>query len=271
MTRRIAFTNHKGGVGKTTSAINLSAAMAAFYSKRCLLIDFDPQGNASTGLGITPGGLGEKLFADILVGTTRKSGPPPGFKDCIIETSLPGLYLVPADKRLAMLNPNEPWKLKTVLDHQPDLKFDFVFIDTPPGIGPMMTNALVAADWTIIPCEYAIFSLNGLADMLEAIEGSALFSDKTGISDPFRILFNKVDRRKKRSATYAKGETEGLKNQIFKTVIHDNDNLNQAQSEGVSIFSYDTACDGAKDYYELAAEVLEYEKTRLKAAEQVNE
>ena len=131
--RRIAIANHKGGVGKTTSAINLAAALTVYYSKQCLLIDFDPQGDASTGLGIVPGQLGETPFADILAATTRKSSP--SFDDCIVETSLSGLYMIPADKRIAMLNPNEPWKLKALLDHQVGQDFNFILIDTPPTIG----------------------------------------------------------------------------------------------------------------------------------------
>lgn len=264
--RRIAIANHKGGVGKTTSAINLAAALTAYYSKQCLLIDFDPQGDASTGLGIVPGQLGETPFADILAATTRKSSP--SFDDCIVETSLSGLYMIPADKRIAMLNPNEPWKLKALLDHQEGQDFNFILIDTPPTIGAMMTNALVAADWTIIPCEYAIFSLNGLADMIDTIEGFSPISEKTGVRNPFKILFTKVDRRKKRSATYAKDETEELEQQqqLFKTVIHNNDSLNQAQANGVSIFNYDTSCDGSKDYYALAAEVIKNEEAAIKAA-----
>ena len=102
--------------------------------------------------------------------------------------------------------------------------------------------------------------------MVDTIETFAPLNKTPGLSDPFKILFTQVDRRKSRSRDYAEEQTEEMKQKLFKTVIHDNDSLNQAQADGVSIFSYNISCDGSKDYHALAAEVLKYEKARIKAS-----
>ena len=134
-----------------------------------------------------------------------------------------------------------------------------------------MVNALVAADWVIVPVRHAIFSLDGLADTIETLEGYTHLGGHTNGADAYRILFTMVDARKKKSAQYATGELATLEHQLFRTVIRDNDDLNQAQAAGLSIFHFSPHCHGAQDYFELTKEILAYEEARTQASKQANE
>ncbi len=260
----IAITNQKGGVGKTTTAVNLSAGLAAYHGKQVLLVDFDPQTHATIGLGIRPGQSGEVPFSDIL-SRVGGGGPAPDVSPCIVPTSVPNLSLIPGDRRIPVALPaHRPATLAKALENL-TTKPDFIVIDTPPGLNIITTNALFAAHWALVPCQLGIYSLEGLADLLEMVDEFANLRRDVDPTRFCRILLTMVDSRLKRSTEYVTKELEPYQDRILQTKIRRNDALNQAQAAGLSIFHFDANSYGALDYYQLIQEVLVYEQARTPA------
>ena len=255
----IAIANQKGGVGKTTSAINIATAMAAI-GWRTLLVDLDPQGNASTGLGV---GAGERDYSsyDLLV-----EGAPLG--DCVVATQIPGLDLVPATVDLSgaeveLVNVEDrSTRLRQALAAGPH--YDVVFIDCPPSLGLLTLNALIAADTLLVPLQCEFFALEGLSQLLQTVETvQQRFNPDLGIVGVALTMF---DRRNRLTDQVSDDVRDCLGDLVFETVIPRNVRLSEAPSHGLPALVYDHRCLGSRAYMSLARELIGRLPARKEAA-----
>jgi len=259
--RTIAIANQKGGVGKTTTAINLSAALAA-YNQRVLLVDNDPQGNATTGLGFPKRPDQQKVY-DALVGTQP-------FDSIIVPTAVYGLDLAPADRNLVAANielidvQQREYRLREGLATVRD-RYDFIFIDCPPALDLLTLNALVAADAVLIPIQCEFFALEGISQLLDTIDRvKASFNPALTIEG---ILLTMYDDRTNLSRQVAMDLREFFGDEVLHTIIPRNIRLAEAPSHGKPIILYDIRCPGAQSYLQLAREILQNAKRRAAIAE----
>ncbi|MBO8457209.1 MAG: ParA family protein [Spirochaetes bacterium] len=242
------FVNQKGGVGKTTSAINLGAYMA-LAGKKILLVDFDSQGNMSSGVGISKN---KPTVYDLLAERAVAS-------DVIRKTSVENLWAIPASIDLSgaaielVEQENREFFLKKVLEPLRE-KFDYILVDCPPSLGMLTLNGLVAADSVFIPLQCEYFALEGLTLLLQTVK-----KVQKGLNpslDIGGIFFTMYDSRTKLSQDVVQQVTMYFKERVFSTVIPRNVRLSEAPSHGKPICQYDPNCFGAKSYEKLAAEVL---------------
>ena len=253
MTRMVAIANQKGGVGKTTTAINLAAALA-LSEKRVLLVDSDPQGNAGSGLGF-PGLKVPKGIYEVLI-----SGTP--MVEVIVETEVPGLHLVPSGQRLAGAEieladaERREYKLKSALEPVQD-RYDFILIDAPPSLGFLTINALTAARSVLVPVQCEYYALEGLSHLLGAIRlvQQAL---NPGLQIE-GVLLTMFDNRLNLSQQVLAETRRFFAERVYQTVIPRNVRLSEAPSFGKPIVLYDPHSTGADSYRELAKEVLDHE------------
>jgi chromosome partitioning protein len=251
MAQIIAVVNQKGGVGKTTTAVNLGAYLA-HLGKFVLLVDMDPQANATSGLGIDHRNLEKGIYEAISGGT--------GFRDIIVSTAVQGYKVAPATISLAGANvelvnvDRREFRLNdAMLEVRND--FDYVIIDCPPSLGLLTINSLTAADHVFIPVQAEYYALEGLGQLLETIK---LVQDN--LKPDLKILgavITMFDSRVGLSDAILKELYQYFPNKIFRSVIPRNVRLAEAPSHGLSILHYDAKSKGAKAYERLARELLE--------------
>lgn len=256
---RIAIANQKGGVGKTTTAINIATALAATGWKT-LLVDLDPQGNASTGIGV-PASEREASSYDVLVDRVPVS-------ECVTATSIPGLDLLPATVDLSgaeveLVNADDrAHRLRQALGE--DLGYDVCLIDCPPSLGLLTLNALTAADTLLVPLQCEFFALEGLSQLLQTVERvQQRFNADLGI---IGIALTMFDRRNRLTDQVAEDVRSCLGQLVFETTIPRNVRLSEAPSHGVPALIYDHACAGSRAYMALARELISRLPEKRKAA-----
>ncbi len=258
--RIIAVANQKGGVGKTTTAINLGTALAA-VGQRVLLIDFDPQGNASTGLGID---RERRRFSSYEMLVDRLP-----VAQAVVATGIPGLSLIPASLELTgaelelVATPRREYQLRDALATMP-VAFDYILIDCPPALGLLTLNALVAADAVLVPLQVEFYALEGLSHLIGTIERvKRTLNPKLAIQG---IVLTMYDKRNGLSELIARDVREHLADKVYQTVIPRNVRVSEAPSHGKPVLLYDLRCAGAQAYLQLASEVLRQEGLASDAA-----
>ncbi len=252
--RVIAIANQKGGVGKTTTAINLSTGLAAI-GRKVLMVDLDPQGNASTGLGIDRTNRRVSSY-DVLMGGASVA-------DAQLETSIPGLYLIPstvdltgAELELISL-PRRAYRLREALAATVH-EFDYVLIDNPPSLNLLTVNALVAAKSVVVPLQCEFFALEGLSMLMKTIERIRnSFNAELEIQG---IVLTMYDKRNNLSDQVAQDVRDFLGDMVYKTIIPRNVRVSEAPSHGKPALLYDHKCAGSVAYMQLASELLRRER-----------
>jgi chromosome partitioning protein len=258
---RVAVANQKGGVGKTTTAINLATALAAIGWK-VLLIDLDPQGNASTGLGI--GQSSRELSSyDVLIGSSS-------LVETAVATRVPRLEIIPATQDLSGAEielvglEDRAHRLDKALSAAPPARWDICLIDCPPSLGLLTVNALAAARHLLVPLQSEFFALEGLSQLLQTVERIRVaFNPELSILGVALTMF---DRRNRLAQQVAEDVRACLGNVVFQTVVPRNVRLSEAPSHGLPALIYDLKCPGSEAYVHLARELMGRLPQRAEAA-----
>ena len=250
MCKVIAIANQKGGVGKTTTSVNLAACLGVL-EKKVLLVDSDPQANASSGLGIN--------IDNIKFSTYQLLKHDCNILDAIIITSSPNVDIVPSNIDLVAVEielvdvKNREYMLKNALDQVTD-RYDYILIDCAPSLGLLTLNALTAADSLIIPIQCEYFALEGLAKLLNTVKSvQKIHNDRLDIEG---LLLTMYDSRLRLSNQVVEEVQNHFNDMVFETIIQRNVKLGEAPSFGESIINYDVSSKGASNYLSLAKEIL---------------
>lgn len=260
-TRTFAIVNQKGGVGKTTTTVNLATALAA-VNKKVLIIDFDPQGNASTGLGIAQNNRNVTSYELVLDDID--------IKDAIQKTLVPNLHIIPATIDLSGAEIEmvsfvaREFRLKNILSKS-QYNYDYILIDCPPSLGLLTLNALVASDAVLIPLQCEFYALEGLSHLIRTVElvkGS--LNAQLSIQG---IILTMYDRRNKFTEQIESDVREYFGDKVYSSVIPRNIRMSEAPSHGKPALIYDMNCAGSKAYIQLASELLKREHVRQEESE----
>jgi chromosome partitioning protein len=265
--RVLAIANQKGGVGKTTTAINLGTGLAA-VGERVLLIDIDPQGNASTGLGLPRSARSSSIY-DVLISEARLAS-------VTVPSSVPGLDLVPADSDLSGVEielgsqPRRSFRLRNAIaglntyGEAPETAYSYILIDCPPSLNLLTVNAMTASDAVLVPLQCEFFALEGLTQLLRTVDlvrGS--LNPKLEIQG---LVLTMYDRRNSLSSQVEQDVRAHFGEKVYKTVIPRNVRVSEAPSFGKPVLVYDLNCTGSQAYMRLASEVIGRERERRAAA-----
>jgi chromosome partitioning protein len=251
MTEIIAFANQKGGVGKTTTAINLGASLAAI-KKRVLLIDLDSQGNAGTGLGFVRSSHSQSVY-DVIMGVSTAA-------ENILSTAVPGMHILPSTQALAgaeveLLDmENKEYRLRDAL--RPIMEhYDYILLDCPPNLGYITLNALTTANHVIIPLQCEFFALEGVLHLINTIKG--IQQKWNPELDVLGVLLTMYDRRYGMTRDVEDNVRETFGDLVFKTVVPRNVRVAEAPSHGKPALFYDFNSNGAQAYLRFATEVIQ--------------
>ena len=259
----LSIINQKGGVGKTTTAINLASVLAQ-KGKRILVIDLDPQGNATTGLGKSNNNEERNIY-NLLIGKLT-------LKDSIQESNIGGLDLITSNVNLSGLEvetaneANRAFILKQILEDNNNLltKYEYIFIDCPPSLSLLTIMSLVSADEIFVPLQAEFFALEGITQLIKTIDRIKInLNTKLNIRG---ILLTMFDKRNKLSSQVDKEARNYFKDKVYQTVIPRNVRLSEAPSHGMPCVIYDKNCLGSKSYFRLAEEFLKQESNTIGSA-----
>lgn len=265
MTRILAVTNQKGGVGKTTTAINLGTALAA-VNERVLIIDLDPQGNASTGLGIPPD-LREISAFDVLMSQQNNAADADMIKKSVIATRIPNLSIIPSTLDLLGFeaqvseDQNRTFRLRNAIQNiatKEGLPFDYILIDCPPSLNLLTLNSLAAANAVLVPLQCEFFALEGLGQLVETI--TQVRDSLNPSLDVQGIVLTMYDSRNKLAQQVVDDVKEYFGDKVYNTLIPRNVRVSEAPSHGKPVLLYDVTCAGSKAYIQLATEIIERER-----------
>jgi len=260
--RVLAVSNQKGGVGKTTTAINLGTALAAI-GQRALIVDMDPQGNASTGLGV-PRETRRVTIYDVIVDGRA-------VREAAVETAVPGLHIIPADADMSGVEielsqaDRRSYRLRDALAAQDaDRPYDYVLIDCPPSLNLLTLNAMAAADAVLVPLQCEFFALEGLTQLMKTVDMvRQSLNPKLEIQG---LVLTMYDRRNALSGQVEADVRAHFGDKVYDSVIPRNVRVSEAPSFGKPALIYDLKCAGSQAYLRLAREVVARERGRLQAA-----